>query len=158
MSKTSIDFPSPAAVTALLLLLSGDVELNPGPRPAREPKPDKAKIMADKVEAHDGKLTALEELVDAQKALIEELQAKQVSLEEQLAEKQVAAEARADELKVALQRGLDESQVLRQRADQTEVNAGELQRGQVENKGLGQFAITNYNSTILGDSVGQLIS
>ncbi len=31
-----------------LLLRCGDVESNPGPKPAREAKPDKAKIMADK--------------------------------------------------------------------------------------------------------------
>ena len=84
---TSID----AAVwLQTLLLLCGDVESNPGPKPAaREAKPDKAKIMADKVDAHDAKLEELEALVKSQAELIEELTKKQVDLVAQLDEKQV---------------------------------------------------------------------
>jgi len=40
----------------LLLLLAGDVEQNPGPPKAREPKPDPKKIMEDKVNSHDEKI------------------------------------------------------------------------------------------------------
>jgi hypothetical protein len=44
------------AWAGLLLLLAGDVEENPGPPKAREPKPDPKKIMEDKVNSHDEKL------------------------------------------------------------------------------------------------------
>jgi Skp family chaperone for outer membrane proteins len=100
-----------------LLLLCGDVESNPGPKPAREPKPDKAKIMADKVDAHDAKLEELEALVKSQAELIEELTKKQVDLVAQLEEKQVdlrkhleankvEAETSIVQLKVALESDL----------------------------------------------------
>ena len=100
-----------------LLLRCGDVESNPGPKPAREPKPDKAKIMADKVDAHDAKLEELEALVKSQAELIEELTKKQVDLVAQLEEKQVElrkhmeankveAVSSVEQLKVALESDL----------------------------------------------------
>ena len=107
----------PAVWLSFLLLLCGDVESNPGPKPAREVKPDKAKIMADKVDAHDAKLEELEALVKSQAELIESLTAKQVELVTQLDEKQVelrthmeANKVEADtsiaQLKVALESDL----------------------------------------------------
>ena len=86
-----------SASAAMLLLLSGDVETNPGPigrSRSREPKPDPKKIMEEKVdfaksgegpkellifslllqvESHGTKIEELEELVKAQAALIEKL-------------------------------------------------------------------------------------
>lgn len=88
-----------SAFFCLLLLLSGDVETNPGPRGRPEPKPDKAKIMADKVESHDTKIQELEALVQSQKELIEEMKTKQVDLEKKLEEKEVQMQ----EVKVEVQ-------------------------------------------------------
>lgn len=115
--KVSLMKSTPASWLSSLLLLCGDVELNPGPKPAREPKPDKAKIMADKVDAHDAKLEELEALVKSQAELIEALSKKQVDLVAQLEEKQVElrkhleankveAETSIVQLKVALESDL----------------------------------------------------
>ncbi|XP_059099208.1 protein unc-13 homolog C-like isoform X2 [Tigriopus californicus] len=87
-------------LTILLLLLSGDVETNPGPPRGRpEPKPDKNKIMQDKVEAHGTKLEELENLVKSQAELIETLQAKQVEMASELETKQVEAQTKLEDLK-----------------------------------------------------------
>jgi predicted RNase H-like nuclease (RuvC/YqgF family) len=113
-----VAFASAALWLSSLLLLGGDIESNPGPKqPAREAKPDKAKIMADKVDAHDAKLEELEALVKSQAELIEELTKKQVDLVAQLEEKQVElrqhleankveAESSIEKLKVALESDL----------------------------------------------------
>ena len=55
-------------VSALLLLLSGDVETNPGP--GREKKPDPKKVMEEKVNTHDEKIEGLEKTVSEQKKKI----------------------------------------------------------------------------------------
>ena len=105
-----------------LLFLCGDVERNPGPPGRREPKPDKAKSMADKVEAHDAKFEELDNLIKSQAELIESLTAKQVELEKSLtekqveleksqAEKQVEAAGKLEEMKVAMEARLEETQV-----------------------------------------------
>jgi len=87
-----------------LLILSGDVEQNPGPKPpAKEAKPDKATIMANKVDAHDAKLEELEALVKAQAELIEEMKKHQVELTAQLEEKQVDLRDRLEANKVEAQ-------------------------------------------------------
>ena len=62
-----------------LLLQCGDVEVNPGPMSRRvDPRLDKAKMMAEKVEAHDLKLEELEELIRSQAEMIESMQSEQV--------------------------------------------------------------------------------
>ena len=83
----------------LLLLLSGDVESNPGP--PREKKPDPKKVMEEKMNSHESKIVALEALVNEQKALIETM-----------AEKQVALETALNESKVAFEKSLDDNKVL----------------------------------------------
>jgi len=85
-------------VVAASLAQCGDVESNPGPK--REPKPDKAKIMADKVDSHDAKLEELENLVKGQASLIDELKSKQVELTSALESKQVQLESALNDSKV----------------------------------------------------------
>lgn len=73
--------------SALLLLLSGDVEKNPGP--ARERKPDPKKVMEEKVNTHDEKIETLEKTVSEQKKKIKEMTEKQVELQTALEEQKV---------------------------------------------------------------------
>lgn len=102
MFNLPVKLASVALWLTALLLLAGDVESNPGPKKggAPEPKVDKAKIMADKVDAHDAKLEELEALVKSQAELIEELSKKQVELVAQLEEKQVELRTRLEANKV----------------------------------------------------------
>ena len=118
--------------------MAGDVESNPGPR-GREPKPDKAKIMADKVEAHDAKFEELEKLLKEQSETIEAMKEKQVELEGQLEAKQVEAEARMSEMKVSLTERQEQCQVLAGQLEATQVQidaekerANEMAKAQVE--------------------------
>ena len=83
----------------ILLLLSGDVETNPGP--AREKKPDPKKIMEDKVNSHDEKIAALEQLVKEQKKMLEAMTEKQVELQTAL-----------EDSKVELTKSLEDKKVL----------------------------------------------
>ncbi|XP_023325234.1 uncharacterized protein LOC111698964 isoform X2 [Eurytemora carolleeae] len=73
-----------ASYLVLLLLLSGDVELNPGPPKRGEPKPDPKKVMEDKVNGHDEKIEALEKLVEEQGKMLLEITEKQVELIQQV--------------------------------------------------------------------------
>ena len=70
-----------------LLLLSGDIETNPGP--AREKKPDPKKIMEDKVNSHDEKIAVLEKLVKDQKKMLKAMTEKQVELQTALEDSKV---------------------------------------------------------------------
>ena len=74
--------------SAMLLLLSGDVESNPGP--AREKKPDPKKVMEEKVNSHDEKIIELESTVRDQKKKIKEMTEKQVELQTALEDQKVA--------------------------------------------------------------------
>ena len=74
--------------SAMLLLLSGDVETNPGP--AREKKPDPKKVMEEKVNTHDEKIIELENTVRDQKKKIKEMTEKQVELQTALEDQKVA--------------------------------------------------------------------
>ena len=78
-----------SVVVGLLLLLSGDVELNPGPRGVPGGKPDKNKIMQDKLEAHEAKFKELEEVINDQKNLIQTLKDQQVQLQKESQETKV---------------------------------------------------------------------
>ena len=105
----------------LLLLLCGDVEVNPGPPGRREPKPDPKKIMEEKVNSHDEKIAALEKLVQEQAARLEEMTGKQVEL--------------ADELtatKVELGKAGEENKVLEERVTELQVKLVEADKAQVE--------------------------
>ena len=104
-----------------LLLLSGDVELNPGPPGRREPKPDPKKIMEEKVNNHDEKLKMLEELVMEQKKMLEEMGGKQVELEGQISDN-----------KVELERAAEENKVLEERVGQLQVKSVESGEQQVD--------------------------
>ena len=104
----------------ILLLLSGDVELNPGPG-RREPKPDPKKIMEEKVNSHDEKIKVLEQLVEEQKKMMEEMNGKQVELETQISSNKVELERAAEENKV-LEEKVDQLQVKLQQSDQTQVD------------------------------------
>ena len=124
----------------VLLLLCGDVEQNPGPPGRREPKPDKAKIMADKVEAHEAKFEELTGLIKSQAELIETLTSKQVELEKALEDKQVEATSRLEEMKVALEASLEETKVQAEKKLEEEkvLCAQRLQGTQVEFRELRQ--------------------
>ena len=74
--------------SAMLLLLSGDVETNPGP--GREKKPDPKKVMEEKVNSHDEKINELENTVRDQKKKIKEMTEKQVELQTALEDQKVA--------------------------------------------------------------------
>ena len=89
----------------MLLILSGDVETNPGP--AREKKPDPKKIMEDKVNSHDEKIATLEQIVKDQKKLIESMSEKQVALQTTLEESKVEFNKSLEDKKV-LQTSLGE--------------------------------------------------
>ena len=84
--------------SALLLLLSGDVETNPGP--GREKKPDPKKVMEEKVNTHDEKIEALEKTVSEQKKKIKEMNEKQVELQTALDEQKVALTKSFEDKKV----------------------------------------------------------
>ena len=71
----------------MLLLLSGDVETNPGP--GREKKPDPKKVMEEKVNTHDEKIEGLEKTVSEQKKKIKEMTEKQVELQKALEDQKV---------------------------------------------------------------------
>ena len=108
-------------LSSLLLLLSGDVETNPGPVGKREPKPDPKKIMEDKVNSHGDKIEALEKLVTEQRKLLEEMGGKQVDLE-----------TRLEETKVELEKAEEENKVLEGRLNQLQVKLVESEGAQVE--------------------------
>ncbi len=89
-------------LSALLLLLSGDVESNPGPpggsrRGRPEPKPDKHQLLQEKVDGQETKIQELETLVLSQKEVIEELRTAQVELRENLESAKVESERRLKE-------------------------------------------------------------
>ena len=84
----------------LLLLQCGDVESNPGPRGAGKEKPDKNKIMQEKLDAHEAKFKELEDLISAQKEIIEGLKDQQVQLSKESEENKVQSEQRLVEVKV----------------------------------------------------------
>jgi len=71
----------------MLLILSGDIETNPGP--GREKKPDPKKVMEEKVNTHDEKIEGLEKTVSEQKKKIKEMTEKQVDLERALEDQKV---------------------------------------------------------------------
>ena len=73
--------------SALLLLLSGDVETNPGP--GRPRPPDPKKVMEEKVTGHGEKIELLEKTVSEQKKTIKEMTEKQVELERALEDQKV---------------------------------------------------------------------
>ena len=118
-------------LTGLLLLLAGDVELNPGPPGRREPKPDPKKIMEEKVNSHDEKIKALEQLVEEQKKMLEEMSGKQVDLETQITNNKVELERAAEENKV-LEEKVGELQVKLVEAGESQVDLGaKVQANQV---------------------------
>ena len=84
----------------LLLLLSGDIESNPGPPKRGDPKPDPKKVMEDKVSGHDEKIEALEKLVEEQGKVSEEMKEKQVELVNQIDRQKVEFDKREAEMKV----------------------------------------------------------
>ena len=87
----------------LLLLLSGDVETNPGPpkSPQKRVKPPTEKeIMEGRVTNHDERLAALEKLVKEQKVVIDEMTKTQVELTAALADSKVEFEQSVAENKV----------------------------------------------------------
>ncbi len=116
---TSIDIKL-YSLANTLLLLSGDVEMNPGPR-GREPKPDPKKIMEDKVNSHDEKIKLLEQMIEEQKKLMEEMGGKQVELEGQISSN-----------KVELERAAGENKVLEERVGQLQVKLVESGETQVD--------------------------
>lgn len=89
-----------ASYLVLLLLLSGDVELNPGPPKRAEPKPDPKKVMEDKVNGHDEKIEALEKLVEEQGKMLLEMTEKQVELIQQVEKDKVELNKKGEEIKV----------------------------------------------------------
>ena len=84
--------------SALLLLLSGDVESNPGP--GREKKPDPKKVMEEKVNTHDDKIEKLENTVSEQRKKIKEMTEKQVELQTALEDQKVALTKCVEDKKV----------------------------------------------------------
>eukprot|EP00090_Calanus_glacialis_P016150 TRINITY_DN25368_c0_g1_i1.p1 TRINITY_DN25368_c0_g1~~TRINITY_DN25368_c0_g1_i1.p1 ORF type:complete len:400 (-),score=143.35 TRINITY_DN25368_c0_g1_i1:250-1449(-) len=92
--------------TQMLLLLSGDVETNPGP--AREKKPDPKKIMEDKVNSHDEKIAALEKLVTDQKKMLEAMTEKQVELQTALEDSKVEFSKSMEDKKTATDQTIEE--------------------------------------------------
>ncbi len=112
----------PGALSLLLLLQCGDVEPNPGPR--REPKPDKAKIVAEKVEGHEARIAELESLLKSQSDLIEQLRAEQVQKAEEFEAKQVESAKAMEQLKVESSEAMDAMKVESSRAmDQIKVDS-----------------------------------
>lgn len=103
MSKRTL-----SQIGLLLLLLAGDVESNPGPTRPREPKPDKAKIMADKVDAHEAKLAEMSALIESQ---AETIAALKVELTERMDARQVEEDARLEAVKVEWQERLRAAEV-----------------------------------------------
>lgn len=92
-----------AAQGLLLLLLSGDVETNPGPpkSPQKRVKPPTEKeIMEGRVTNHDERLAALEKLVKEQKVVIDGMAKTQVELTTALADSKVEFEQSVAENKV----------------------------------------------------------
>ena len=99
----------------LLLLLSGDVETNPGPpkgSPAKRVKPPTEKeIMEGRVTNHDERLAALEKLVKEQKVVIDEMTKTQVELKSALDDSKVEFEKSVEENKVLWSTSLEELKV-----------------------------------------------
>ena len=89
-----------ASYLVLLLLLSGDVELNPGPPKRGEPKPYPKNVMEDKVNGHDEKIEALEKLVEEQGKMLLEMTEKQVELIQQVEKDKVELNKKGEEIKV----------------------------------------------------------
>ena len=98
MSNVIILSPIILSCSAMLLLLSGDVESNPGP--AREKKPDPKKVMEEKVNSHDEKIIELENTVRDQKKKIKEMTEKQVELQTALEDQKVALTQSFEDKKV----------------------------------------------------------
>jgi hypothetical protein len=87
----------------MLLLLSGDVETNPGPpkSPAKRVKPPTEKeIMEGRVTNHDERLAVLEKLVKDQKVVVDEMTKTQVELKTALDDSKVEFERSVEENKV----------------------------------------------------------
>ena len=82
----------------LLLILSGDIEKNPGP--AREKKPDPKQVMEDKVNSHDKKIILLEKFVKKQKKKIQEMTETQVELQTALEDSKVEFNKSLEDKKV----------------------------------------------------------
>lgn len=103
-------------VQALLLLLAGDVELNPGPRgashslPASSAKPpDRNKVMQEKLEGCEARIGELESLVKAQARLIEQLKEQQVQLVGDAEIEKVEVRQRLEDVKVVASKDLSET-------------------------------------------------
>ena len=98
-----------------LLLLSGDIETNPGPpkgSPAKRVKPPTEKeIMEGRVTNHDERLAALEKLVKEQKVVIAEMTKTQVELKSALDDSKVEFEKSVEENKVLWSTSLEELKV-----------------------------------------------
>ena len=77
----------PALLSALLLLLAGDVETNPGP--GRKKEPTAKEIQEAKIASHDEKIEALEKIVKEQKKMLAEMTEKQVELQTTIEEQKV---------------------------------------------------------------------
>ena len=93
----------------LKILIKADFLITPGTQ-RREPKPDPKKIMEDKVNSHDEKISTLEKLVEEQKKMLEEMGGKQVELEKQFTDNKVELERAEAENKV-LEKNLADLQV-----------------------------------------------
>ena len=117
----------------LLLLLAGDVETNPGPPGRREPKPDPKKIMEEKVNSHDDKISAQEKLVADQAKLLEDMAGKQVELE-----------TRLEDTKVELEKAGAENKVLEESVGQLQVKLVEGNTAQVDLASLVQDIQVNH--------------
>jgi len=100
----------------LLLLLSGDIETNPGPKaPPKEVKAvEKVDPVGTKMDEHDAKLVELETLVKAQAEVIDDMKKFQEQVLKKLEEKQeelknsieankVNGESNLGEMKVSLE-------------------------------------------------------
>ena len=98
-----------------LLLLSGDIETNPGPpkgSPAKRVKPPTEKeIMEGRVTNHDERLAALEKLVKEQKVVIDSMTKTQVELKSAL-----------DDSKVEFDKSVEENKVVSTSLEELKVN------------------------------------
>ena len=107
-----------------LILMSGDIETNPGPpkgSPAKRVKPPTEKeIMEGRVTNHDERLAALEKLVKEQKVVIDSMTKTQVELKSALDDSKVEFEKSVEENKV-VSTSLEELKVKMNRSVDTQV-------------------------------------
>ena len=107
-----------------LILISGDIETNPGPpkgSPAKRVKPPTEKeIMEGRVTNHDERLAALEKLVKEQKVVIDSMTKTQVELKSALDDSKVEFEKSVEENKV-VSTSLEELKVKMKRSVDTQV-------------------------------------